>query len=101
MMPDENLETKAISSLNPSPDQIRAMGQIVIEAVADYYSALPEQPIQPETTSQTLREQLSCEVPVEGTDFETLLQQVREVIFAASRHNGPPRFFGYVASPGT
>src|SRR5690348_9904650 len=96
----ENPETGGPSSLDPSPDQIRAMGQAAIEAVADYYSALPDLPIQPETTSQELREQLSRDVPVEGTDFETLLQQVREVIFAASRHNGHPRFFGYVASPG-
>jgi glutamate/tyrosine decarboxylase-like PLP-dependent enzyme len=38
--------------------------------------------------------------PAEGRPFPELLDTVREVVQEFSRHNGHPRFFGYVSSPG-
>ncbi|MDQ2855616.1 MAG: aminotransferase class I/II-fold pyridoxal phosphate-dependent enzyme, partial [Acidobacteriota bacterium] len=47
----------------------------------------------------TLR-RLGAELPLDGEPIQKLLNDCR-AIFDASRHNGHPRFFGYVASPAT
>lgn len=94
-------ETSAPSSLNPSREQILEMGRAAIQMIADYYGALPQVTLAPNTTSAAVREQLALEFPVAGKDFDTLLEFINQKIFAASRHNGHPRFFGYIASPGT
>lgn len=88
-------------SLDPSEDSVREMGRAVTEFVADYYGSIRDVPIMPVTTSEDVRAQLSKELPVDGASFESLLRVVDESIFRLSRHNGHPRFFGYVASPGT
>ena len=87
--------------LNPSPEQIRAMGEEVVRWIASYYGELDTLSVFPGTSSAALRSALDRDLPVEGTDFNAVLDVVRDVIFASSRHNGHPRFFGYVASPGT
>jgi glutamate/tyrosine decarboxylase-like PLP-dependent enzyme len=77
------------------------MGHAAIELVAEYFGSLPSVPILPKTTSRAIREKLDQQLPVEGQDFNSLLKVIQGVIFSSSRHNGHPRFFGYVASPGT
>ena len=39
--------------------------------------------------------------PRDGVSFEEALKTVADIVYPLSRHNGHPRFFGYVASPGT
>ncbi len=63
--------------------------------------ALPGLPIFPHVSGGSIRERMSAEAPVEGQDFAKLLDFFAQVILPSSRHNGHPRFFGYVASPGT
>jgi glutamate/tyrosine decarboxylase-like PLP-dependent enzyme len=62
---------------------------------------MPSGQILSNTSSHAIREKLNQEIPIEGKDFNELLEIIKQVIFPASRHNGHPRFFGYVASPGT
>ncbi len=88
-------------ALDPPPAEIRAMGHAAVEVVAEYLGALPNLPIHPDTTSREIRGKLDRELPVEGRDFGSLLAEFRDVIVPATRHNAHPRFFGYVASPGT
>lgn len=83
------------------PDEIRALGRMVVERIAAYYQSLPERPIITATTSQALRDRLAEPLPVEGCDAEALLRTLDEVVVPFSRHNGHPRFFGYISSPGT
>ncbi len=89
------------ASLDPSPDQIVKMGNAALQVIADYFGALPGLPIFPHVSGGSIRAQMSAEAPVEGQDFATLLDFFAQVILPSSRHNGHPRFFGYVASPGT
>jgi glutamate/tyrosine decarboxylase-like PLP-dependent enzyme len=89
------------SSLNPSPDEIMEMGEAAIRIIADYFGSLTNVPVHSNSSSQAIREKLDEELPVEGKDFNKLLEVVEQVIFPTSRHHGHPRFFGYVASPGT
>jgi glutamate/tyrosine decarboxylase-like PLP-dependent enzyme len=52
------------------------------------------------TTSAELRRTLREPLPLEGAGFESLLTAFDSTIARFSRHNGHPRFFGYIASPG-
>ena len=88
-------------SLDPTADQILEMGQAAIQIIADYYGALRRVAIVPNTSSRAVREKLYQEFPFEGKDFNELLDHINQVIFTLSRHNGHPRFFGYIASPGS
>ena len=40
-------------------------------------------------------------LPINGTDFDSLLKVFRDTIIPFSRQNAHPRMFGYVQSPGT
>lgn len=89
------------SALDPSAETIRDMAEQAVEWVAGYHDSLHELPIAPRTTAAALRELLAEPLPVEGRDFADLLAVFRDVIVPGSRHNGHPRFFGYVSAPGT
>ncbi len=94
-MPDDD------DRLDPPPQRILEMGNAAIRAVAEYYSALRDLPIRPSVTGRELRERLAADLPVEGAPFEELVSYLREELIPATRHNGHPRFFGYIASPGS
>ncbi len=81
-------------------DQFREMGAAALELVAKYYDTLSERDVVRPTTSAALRGLLDEPAPAGPTAFPELLSTVRSVIEQYSRHNGHPRFFGYVSSPG-
>ena len=82
-------------------DEFRAMGRAVLERITSYYEGLPTRAVVEPSTSQAIRTLLEEPLPREGSSFEVLLETFDEVIARYSRHNGHPRFFGYVSSPGT
>jgi len=82
-------------------DEFRAMGRAVLERITSYYEGLPTRAVVEPSTSQAIRALLEEPLPREGSSFEVLLETFDEVIARYSRHNGHPRFFGYVSSPGT
>jgi glutamate/tyrosine decarboxylase-like PLP-dependent enzyme len=82
-------------------EELRALIRAAGELVESYYSTLPGRPVLAPSTSEALREKLSEPLPLAGVGFDAILTTVRDVIYRYSRHNGHPRFFGYVASPGT
>jgi glutamate/tyrosine decarboxylase-like PLP-dependent enzyme len=77
------------------------MGRAALDLVAEYYDTLAARAVLRSTTSADLRRRLDEPAPSAGVPFADLLDTVREVVEEFSRHNGHPRFFGYVASPGT
>jgi len=87
--------------LDPAPEQIRAMGAAAIELVANYLGSLEERPLMPVTTRREVRAEFDVALPVEGTDFSSLLAVIESAVIPNMRHNAHPRFFGYIASPGT
>jgi aromatic-L-amino-acid/L-tryptophan decarboxylase len=84
----------------PGPD-FRVLAQAAAELVASYYESLRERPILEPTSSKALRDALREPLPQDGTSFDTLAATIQDVLVRYCRHNGHPRFFGYVASPGT
>jgi aromatic-L-amino-acid/L-tryptophan decarboxylase len=80
--------------------EIREMGRAALDLVAEYYDTLAARPVVRPTTSADLRRRLDGPAPLAGVPFTDLLVTVRDVVEEFSRHNGHPRFFGYVSSPG-
>jgi aromatic-L-amino-acid/L-tryptophan decarboxylase len=87
--------------LDPSADRLREMGAAALEWAADYLGSLRDRLITPGAGSAELRSSLAEPLPAEGRDFDRLLDTFRDVVVTGSRHNGHPRFFGYVSAPGT
>ncbi len=83
------------------PEQFRDMASRAVDIVERYFTELSAMPAMPATTSAGLRELLSEPLPQEGTTPDAALAVIRDVVYPLSRHKGHPRFFGYVASPGT
>lgn len=89
------------SALDPSAEQIRDMGGRAVEWIAAHHESIGDLPISPRTSAAALKELLAEPLPAEGRDFADLLRVFRDVVVPGSRHNGHPRFFGYVSAPGT
>lgn len=79
----------------------REMAARAADVVAQYYEEVGALPLMPATSPEQLRGLLAEPLPRAGVAFEEALRVVRDVIYPLSRHNAHPRFFGYVASPGT
>src|SRR5436853_6842825 len=94
-------DSQPASALDPSAEEIRRWGNAAVEVMASYLDSLRHRRVYPVTTAAQIREGLDDRLPHEGVDFEQLLDVFREVIVPKSRHNGHPRMFGYVQSPGT
>ena len=82
-------------------DAVRRLGHEAVELIAGYYEALEQLPIMPLKTAAELRKDIREPLPRSGTEPAELLAFIRDVLIPATRHNAHPRFFGYVASPGT
>ncbi|GIH05480.1 pyridoxal-dependent decarboxylase [Rhizocola hellebori] len=90
-----------INNLDPGSARIRDMGAAAVQWMAAHEDGLRDLPVAPQVSAARLAEQLTEPLPRAGRDFATLLATFDEVIAAGSRHNGHPRFFGYVSAPGT
>ena len=88
------------SSLDISEEAMERLSSGVTALVVDYFARVPELPLFPEVSSGETLRRLGSELPLDGEPVEKLLNDCR-AIFDGSRHNGHPRFFGYVASPAT
>jgi aromatic-L-amino-acid decarboxylase len=86
--------------LEPSADEIRDWGDSVTQFMIDYLGGLRDRPAYPHTSSREIRSGLDSQLPIQGTDFDSLLKVFRETIVPFSRQNAHPRMFGYVQSPG-
>ncbi len=84
-----------------TPAEVRTLGRAAIEWAAQYYETLAERRILPEARAPEIRRLFEESLPENGTEAARLLETVEQVIVPLSRQNGHPRFFGYVASPGT
>ena len=87
--------------LEPSADEIREWGDSVTRFITEYLGDLRDRPAYRQTSAREIRSGLDSNLPIKGTDFESLLKVFRETIVPFSRQNAHPRMFGYVQSPGT
>jgi aromatic-L-amino-acid decarboxylase len=87
-------------SLDIKDDAMRELSAQTTALVMEYFERISTLAIFPEATAAQIAGQLQTNLPLEGEPLERLMADCRAVI-SASRHNGHPRFFGYVASPST
>jgi aromatic-L-amino-acid/L-tryptophan decarboxylase len=88
------------SSLDISEAEMRELSSRVTQLVADYFSKVSNLPVFPETSGGKTIGKIGASLPIEGESLDQLLNDC-QTILENSRHNGHPRFFGYVASPST
>ncbi|MEP6820467.1 MAG: pyridoxal-dependent decarboxylase [bacterium] len=90
----------ADASLEISEAELHELSSRVTRLVTEYFSEVATMPVFPETSGGKTTGELGTNLPLTGEPLEQLLDDCRAII-ANSRHNGHPRFFGYVASPAT
>jgi glutamate/tyrosine decarboxylase-like PLP-dependent enzyme len=88
------------SSLDLTADAMAQLSSGAAALVTDYFARVADIPVFPHTSGGETIRRLGSELPVEGEPVAKLLNDCRAMI-DLSRHNGHPRFFGYVASPAT
>ena len=83
-----------MSTFDLPPDEIRRLGRLVVDAVAENQGSLLERPVfgKVGTSAESFREPL----PRQPQPFEEVLQQVRTRILPFPMGNAHPRFFGFI-----
>ena len=88
------------SSLDVTDDALREISSETAKLVFEYLTTISERPVRAENYAGKTSESIDAELSAEGVPLDRLLAECRTVM-DLSRHNGHPRFFGYVASPST
>jgi glutamate/tyrosine decarboxylase-like PLP-dependent enzyme len=87
-------------SLDISQEAFEQISSAAAALVQEYFAEIRERPVIAPNHAGKTKAALNVELPAEGRPLEELLDECRTVM-DLSRHNGHPRFFGYVASPST
>ena len=88
------------SSLEVGPEALRELSDQVSALVTNYLATISDLPVFPQTSAEALAARFDSALPLAGVPLGSLLDDCKNII-DGSRHNGHPRFFGYVASPAT
>ena len=88
------------SSLDVAEDALNEISSQVTKLVFEYLTTISERPVRAENYAGKTTDSINKELSAEGVPLDRLLDECR-TIMDLSRHNGHPRFFGYVASPST
>src|ERR1043165_8949331 len=96
----EQMSLRTQSSLDVTDDALRQISAAVTKLVAEYVGMIGERPVRAENYAGKTTESIDTELSADGVPLEQLLAECR-TIMDLSRHNGHPRFFGYIASPST
>jgi aromatic-L-amino-acid/L-tryptophan decarboxylase len=88
------------SSLDVDEHALAEITKQATQLVAEYFNTITERSVRAENHAGKTTAALDLDLPIEGVPLERLIDECR-TIFDLSRHNGHPRFFGYVASPST
>ena len=88
------------SSLDVAEVDLQEISSEANKLVFEYLTTISERPVRAENYAGKTTESIAAELSTEGVPLAQLLDECR-TIFDLNRHNGHPRFFGYVASPST
>jgi glutamate/tyrosine decarboxylase-like PLP-dependent enzyme len=98
---ERNASDVRASSLDITPEALRALAGRAVALVSDYFMHVAGLPVFPQTTAAELAARLdAAHAPAAPDELDEILADCRYVI-EHSRQHGHPRFFGYVASPAT
>ena len=88
------------SSLDVGHDALNEISSAATRLVSEYLATIAERPVRAENYAGKTIASIDAELSAEGVPLHQLIDECR-AIMDLSRHNGHPRFFGYVASPST
>src|SRR5918993_757957 len=88
------------SSLDVTGDALDEISSAATRLVSEYLTTIAERPVRADNHADKTTCSINSELSAEGLPLDQLIADCR-TIFDLSRHNGHPRFFGYVASPST
>ena len=88
------------SSLDVSDDTLNEISSSAMKLVFDYLKTISERPVRAENHAGKTTNSIDAKLSTEGVPLDKLIDECRAIL-DLSRHNGHPRFFGYVASPST
>src|SRR5215217_484923 len=88
------------SSLDVNEDDLQQISSESTKLVFEYLTKIAERPVRAENHAGKTLAAIDADLSSEGRPLDQLLEECR-TIMDLSRHNGHPRFFGYVASPAT
>ena len=87
-------------SLDISKEALDEISSRAAALVSEYFATIRERPVLAPNYAGKTKEIVDVDLPIEGRPLDELIDECRTVM-DLSRHNGHPRFFGYVASPST
>jgi glutamate/tyrosine decarboxylase-like PLP-dependent enzyme len=99
-MKPERFDDKRSSSLDISLEAIDQISEEASKLVSEYFSNINHYRVFPETHAGKTTSLVHNELSLEGEPLDQIINDCQTVM-QLSRHNGHPRFFGYVASPAT
>ena len=88
------------SSLDVTDDVLQEISAEATKLISEYLTTIAERPVRAENYAGKTTQSIDAQLSAEGLPLNQLLAECR-TIMDLSRHNGHPRFFGYVASPST
>src|SRR5574338_42174 len=88
------------SSLDVNEVDLQQISTESTKLVIEYLTTIAERPVRAENHAGKTLAAIETELSRKGRPVTDLLAECRTVM-DLSRHNGHPRFFGYVASPST
>lgn len=88
------------SSLDVSEEALEEISFQATKLVFEYLTTIGKRPVRAENHAGKTIGLIDSELSAEGVPLDKLIAGCRTIL-DLSRHNGHPRFFGYVASPAT
>jgi len=97
---EEQPTSSRASSLDINDAEMQALSGQFVTLAQKYFANVSNFPVFPQTTGVEIAKEINTPAPGEPQSLDELLIDCQTVI-QGCRHNGHPRFFGYVASPST
>ncbi|HEY6802112.1 MAG TPA: aminotransferase class V-fold PLP-dependent enzyme [Pyrinomonadaceae bacterium] len=88
------------SALDVSPEALHEISQQVSQLVTDYFANISDRSVIENNYAGKTISEIDPSLELDPVPVEKLIAECQTMI-ELSRHNGHPRFFGYVASPST
>jgi aromatic-L-amino-acid decarboxylase len=82
-----------------SDAEIRRVGHLVIDLIADHLSGLNDEPVFQPVPPDVIERFLTAPAPLDGVSADEVLREFRQTIEPYPFGNGHPRFWGWVNSP--
>src|SRR6185369_17084232 len=93
-------DLRSQSALDLPQEQLDEISLRATKLVSDYFTGIRDRSVRPDNHAGKTLGAIDNKLDGQPVPLETLMSECRSM-FDLSRHNGHPRFFGYVASPST